>query len=167
MLSFVNRRVDSGIKNHAAAPINIALFAAVLAISPLAAAQSTFQGDWQYKQSCGAEHSAELHLKQSGNNVTGEWSDGSARGDGDSGSLQGVLENQRLNVAYCNDDASRKTEDAVCPVFNHARSDYYVLRGDNLDWYQRADKNGHPYLTLHRVIRGNRTPVDTQCADDQ
>ncbi|MBB6243158.1 hypothetical protein [Rhodanobacter sp. MP1X3] len=134
-------------------------------VVPPVMAQSSFQGDWLYQQTCGWKHSADLHLTQQGNEVKGHWGDGTARGHGDSGSLQGTLKGKKLLVGYCNDDPA-SNDGAICPNFDKDQPDYYVLRGDELDWYQKFGDKHRKYLTLHREIKGKKTPTDDHCPDD-
>jgi hypothetical protein len=136
-----------------------------LALAAPAWAQPGLQGDWEYQQSCGWRHAAGTHLVVQGDKVSGTWSDGSGRGIGESGSLQGEVRNGKLYVHFCTADES--DPDAPCTNFDTSNTDYYVLRGDQLDWYRQGDGDGRKYLTLHRRIAGKKIPTDDHCDDEQ
>ncbi len=143
-----------------------------LMVVPPVMAQSSFQGDWLYQQTCGWKHSANLHLTQQGNQVKGHWGDGTARGHGEGGSLEGTLTGGTLLVHFCVDDPEDGSAATKCPQFNQTITDHFVLHKNDLIWYQQIGKaNDHPthdkYLMLHRVISGKKTPVDNDCPDDE
>jgi hypothetical protein len=128
-------------------------------------AQSTFQGDWSYQQSCGWRHTANLGLKQKDNKVTGQWDDGT-KIRGENGDLQGKIVSGKLYVRYCNED-DQSNEVSVCPKFNsNDRPDYYILNGEQLIWYKVFGSGYRKYLTLHRVIKGKAFPTDNHCPED-
>lgn len=131
----------------------------------------SFEGEWAYRQSCGWQHSAELHLEQRGDQVQGRWSDGSARGRGSEGELRGALQAGKLHVNFCVQDPEEGM--STCPEFNEKVSDRFVLQKDTLVWYQQYGTRNKgdtvsykKYLTLHRVRPGRQIPVDKHCPDD-
>jgi hypothetical protein len=144
-----------------------ACLVAGLALASPAMAQSGLQGDWVYQQTCGWRHAANANLKVQGDKATGTWSDGSGRGIGESGSLQGEVRDGKLYAHFCTDDPQAADPDAQCTNFDVSHTDYYVLRGDQLDWYQQSGKQYGKYLTLHRKIPGKKTPTDDHCEGEQ
>lgn len=137
-----------------------------LAITSPAMAAAGFQGDWAYHQTCGWRHAAGVSLKVRDGKVTGNWSDGSARGIGEQGSLQGDIRDGKLYVHFCTDSPEQMASDVGCTNFDTTQTDYFVLRGDQLDWYRQSDDNAK-YLTLHRKIAGKKTPTDNHCEGEQ
>jgi hypothetical protein len=147
--------------------IRLAGLVAGLALAVPALAQSGFQGDWVYQQTCGWRHAANANLKVQDDKATGTWSDGSGRGIGEAGALQGEIRDGKLVAHFCTNDPQADDPDAACSNFNMSQADYYVLRGDQLDWYQQSGKDYQKYLTLHRKIAGKKTPTDDHCEDGQ
>ncbi|OZI61898.1 hypothetical protein CAL28_21905 [Bordetella genomosp. 11] len=126
-----------------------------------------FQGDWVYQQTCGWRHAAGVSLKVRDGKATGNWSDGSGRGIGEQGSLQGDIRDGKLYAHFCTDSPEQMASDVGCTNFDTTQADYFVLRGDQLDWYQPWGKKNVKYLTLHRKIAGKRTPTDNRCEGEQ
>jgi len=131
-------------------------------------AAKAFAGNWKYKQTCGYQHSATVTLTQTGENVTGDWTDGT-RLSGSDGSLKGTIRNGRLYVRYCGGDEHAGY--AVCPSYETEESDYFAREGSDLDWYRKIGKKAEStyekYVVLHPVIKGQRLPVDGHCTDDK
>lgn len=67
-----------------------------------------FSGEWAYAKRCDLGHYLSLHLKQHGDRVTGDWSEGT-NVRGSDGQLQGQVRGGRLYVRYCSDDGERAT----------------------------------------------------------
>lgn len=134
-------------------------------------AKPSFQGDWLYHQECGFWHSAELHLVQQGEQITGTWSDGIAKGTGHGsfGSLHGAVMQGALHVNFC--EAPDSAGKFTCPTFNTSIADRFVIHGNDLTWFRQSGGPPGPvsfdkYITLHRVIQGRKPVADTRCPDD-
>jgi hypothetical protein len=129
---------------------------------------NTFAGDWKYKQICGYQHSATVTLTQTGEDVTGEWTDGT-RLNGSDGSLKGRIRDGKLYVRYCGGDEHAGYP--VCPSYETEESGYLSRLGSDLVWYRRVGKKEgntfEKYVVLHPVIKGKRLPVDDHCTDDE
>lgn len=129
------------------------------------ASAKAFFGNWKYKQTCGYQHSATLSLTQAGEDVTGDWTDGT-RLNGSDGSLKGSIRNGRLYVHYCGGDVHAGY--AVCPTYETEESDYFTREGHDLAWYRKSGQQPHvtyeKYVVLHPVIKGQQLPVDNDCA---
>lgn len=127
-----------------------------------------FAGDWKYKQTCGYQHSATLTLTQTGEDVTGDWTDGT-RLNGSDGSLKGRIRDGKLYVRYCGGDEHAGY--AICPSYETEESGYFTRQGTDLVWYRRVGKKEESifekYVVLHPVIKGKRLPVDDHCTADQ
>jgi hypothetical protein len=156
---------------HSQSRKNLALPLILLALAcPVAAsaADNGFNGRWAYEQTCGAQHVASVQLAQTGNQVSGKWSDGSTRGSGTSGQLEGSVANGKLFVRYCGDDENSDAN--VCPSFDSETSDYFMRDGADLVWYRISDsgKKGDfdKYLVLHRVVAGQPAVKDDRCDDN-
>lgn len=141
------------------------MFIGGLALAAPAVAQPGMQGDWVYQQTCGWRHAAGVRLTVQGDKVSGTWSDGSGRGIGEAGSLQGEIRNGKLYAHFCTADES--ASEPLCTDFDPSYTEYYVLRGNQLDWYRGDGKKYRKYLTLHRKIPGKKIPTDDHCDDDQ
>jgi hypothetical protein len=146
----------------------LALALGLMASMPILA-QTSFQGDWLYEQTCGWEQATNLTLNQQGAVVKGTWADGSARGHGDTGTLEGTVKDGKLWVSFCTDDEAGS--DKPCTTFDTQDQDYYTLRGNDLTWYRQFGKNANvtyeKYVTLHRQIKGKKTITDDRCPDEQ
>lgn len=141
------------------------LCAACAADTPKGAA---FAGNWEYKQTCGYEHSATVTLAQNGKDVSGDWTDGT-RLNGSDGSLDGRIRDGKLYVRYCGGDEHAGY--AICPSYEAEESAYFTRQGNDLVWYRRVGKREEntfeKYVVLHPVLKGKRLPVDDHCTDDQ
>ncbi|MHB1056291.1 MAG: hypothetical protein ACYC0F_00230 [Rhodanobacter sp.] len=126
-----------------------------------------FAGDWKYKQTCGYQHSTTVTLTQTGEDVTGDWADGT-RLNGSDGSLEGHIRDDKLFVRYCGGDEHAGYP--ICPSYETEESGYFTRKGNDLVWYRRIGKkeenNFEKYVVLHPVIRGKHLPVDDHCTDD-
>ena len=145
----------------------IALSACVTRASD-AAPSNVFSGSWKYQQTCGSQHSATLTLHHAGDDVTGDWTDGTSL-SGSDGSLKGSIREGKLFVRYCgNDDQAGY---AICPKYEPEESDYFVPVGGDLVWYRMVGKKGantfDKYVVLHAVIKGEPLPVDNHCSDHE
>lgn len=127
------------------------------------AASDTYSGHWMYLQTCGWEHVATLNLEQTGNTVTGKWSDGT-RVRGSEGSLKGELRDGTLYVRFCGVDESSGY--SVCPKFDSEITDHLIRRGSALVWYQGSGKQFDEYLVLHPAVHGKATVKDSNCSND-
>jgi hypothetical protein len=124
----------------------------------------TFAGDWKYKQSCGYQHSATVTLTQTGEDVAGDWTDGT-RLNGSDGSLKGRIRDDKLYVRYCGGDEHAGYP--ICPSYETEESAYFIRKGNDLAWYRRVGNTFEKYVVLHPVIKGKHLPVDDHCTDDQ
>lgn len=127
------------------------------------AASDAYSGHWMYQQTCGWGHIATLDLEQTGNTVTGKWSDGT-RVRGAEGSLEGELRDGTLYVRFCGIDESSGY--SVCPKFDSEVTDHLIRRGSALVWYQGSGKQFDEYLVLHPVLHGKTTVKDSNCSND-
>jgi hypothetical protein len=127
-----------------------------------------FAGDWKYKQTCGYQHSATVTLIQTGEDVAGDWTDGT-RLSGSDGSLKGRIRGGKLYVRYCGGDEHAGY--TICPNYETEEGGYFTRQGRDLVWYRRIGKpeesTFEKYVVLHPVIKGKRLAVDDHCADDQ
>ena len=157
-------------RRHRSAFVLGALIVAQIFCATHAADFSTtsFAGDWKYKQTCGYQHSATLTLTESGEGVTGDWTDGT-RLSGSDGSLKGSIRNGKMYVRYCGGDEHAGY--AVCPSYEKEESDYFTREGNDLAWYRKAGKKSaatyEKYVVLHPVIKGQKLPLDNHCTDDK
>ena len=133
-----------------------------------ATASKAFSGNWKYQQTCGSQHSATLVLSQTGNDVTGDWTDGT-RMSGSDGSLKGSVRNGKLFVRYCG--ADEQAGYVICPTYEAEESDYFIRKGKDLVWYRMIGKKGantfDKYMVLHPVVKGQPLPVDNHCSDNE
>jgi hypothetical protein len=162
-------------RSHLRLPKNM-LFLGALALAQAlsvanasdAAASKTFSGHWKYQQTCGSQHSATLTLSQAGDDVTGDWTDGT-RLSGSDGSLKGSVRDGKLFVRYCGGD--KQSGYAVCPTYEAEDSDYFIRNGKDLVWYRMVGKKGahtfDKYVVLHPIIKGKPLPVDDHCTDNE
>lgn len=134
------------------------------ALTACAAKPQDFQGKWVYKQACGQYHVAEVKLTQSGNDVSGEWSDGNQHAGAD-GKLEGHVRGEKLFVRYCGND--EQAGYAVCPKYESDETDYFVRQGKELIWYQmigkKSDNTFRKYVILHPVSGNESTAMDAKC----
>ncbi|MET0256062.1 MAG: lysozyme inhibitor LprI family protein [Luteibacter sp.] len=130
---------------------------------------ATIVGDWGYRSDCNMGHSAQLGIAaSSAATAEGTWSDGT-RNSGNSGQFKGEWRDGKLYVRFCAEDAERGGY-PVCPAFGEVDA-YVAPAGKRLDWY-RADGPASEgkfskYVTLDRVPKGGKVPLDTQCKDEQ
>jgi len=121
-------------------------------------AVAAIAGDWGYRTDCNLGHSVELHVP-AGTAPEGTWSDGT-RTMGSSGRFKGEWRDGKLYMRFCAEEAERGGYPA-CPAFGEV--DGYVMPdGKRLAWY-RADEK---YVSLERVAKGGKAPLDKQCRDD-
>jgi hypothetical protein len=144
------------------------LLAGVGCLSPVLAADDSFNGSWGYEQTCGMQHVADVRLSQKGDAVTGDWSDGSARGSGTYGKLLGTVKEGKLFVRYCGGDDNSAYD--ICPSYQAEASDYFVRQGKDLVWYKMdgtpSESKFIKYLVLHQEVKGKPVILDTRCTDE-
>ncbi|HEY9133207.1 MAG TPA: hypothetical protein VIM98_15745 [Dyella sp.] len=135
----------------------------VQGIGVACAADRSFDGDWIYKQACGQHHAAHFTLTQNGDEVAGDWSDGT-QASGSDGKLKGDIHDGKLFVRYCGNDESAGY--AVCPNYEDDETDYFVRDGADLVWYRMLGKKGDnrfkKYVVLH-PSHGRAVPADNDC----
>lgn len=115
-------------------------------------------GDWGYRTDCNLGHAVELHIPE-GAAPEGTWSDGT-RSMGSSGRFKGEWRDGKLYMRFCAEEAERGGY-PVCPAFGDVDG-YVTPEGKRLAWY-RADEK---YVSLERVAKGGKAPLDTKCKDD-
>lgn len=129
--------------------------------STAATPQSNFAGSWAYIKKCDHGHSLNLTIEQTGEHVTGEWSEGTNLRGGD-GKLKGNVRGGKLFVRYCSTDGEATM--SVCPEYD----DYEDLFELNETGLVRSRKSGSNYekdVTLHRDDLGKDVPIDNNCYD--
>jgi len=126
--------------------------------SRLNSTSEAFSGHWLYKQTCGYEHSVDLVFEQKGDDVTGQWSEGT-RMNGSFGSLKGRTQDGRLYMRYCEGD--ERTGYTKCPEYDSESTDYFVRKGNDLVRYKSAGAGVarifEQDLVLHQAIQGKPT----------
>jgi hypothetical protein len=131
------------------------------------AANNPYIGSWAYKQTCGPRHAAEIRLTQSGEEIVGDWSDGT-RSAGSDGHLKGQLREGKLVVRYCSSD--ERGGYAVCPSYEAQESDYFVRADQDLVWFRQVgagnSRRFERYLVLHPVVGGKASVMDSRCTSD-
>ncbi|MXV11149.1 hypothetical protein DYQ93_08955 [Xanthomonas sp. LMG 8992] len=120
-----------------------------------------FSGEWAYAKRCDLGHYLSLHLKQHGDRVTGDWSEGT-NVRGSDGQLQGQVRGGRLYVRYCSDDGERGY--ATCPAFS-GPEDQFQLENGQLVRYEKYGSDYRRTVALYPDIEGKEVPFDQQCAD--
>ena len=122
------------------------------------AGASAVAGDWGYRTDCNLGHAVELHIPK-GAAPEGAWADGT-RSMGSSGRFKGEWRDGKLYMRFCAEEAERGGY-PVCPAFGE-EDGYVTPEGKRLAWY-RADEK---YVSLERVAKGGKAPLDTTCKDD-
>lgn len=122
------------------------------------AGASAVAGDWGYRTDCNLGHAVELHIPK-GAAPEGTWADGN-RSMGSSGRFKGEWRDGKLYMRFCAEEAERGGY-PVCPAFGDVDG-YVTPEGKRLAWY-RADEK---YVSLERVAKGGKAPLDTTCKDD-
>lgn len=122
------------------------------------AGASAVAGDWGYRTDCNLGHAVELHIPE-GAAPEGTWADGT-RSMGSSGRFKGEWRDGKLYMRFCAEEAERGGY-PVCPAFGDVNG-YVTPEGKRLAWY-RADEK---YVSLERVAKGGKAPLDTTCKDD-
>lgn len=115
-------------------------------------------GDWGYRSDCNLGHAVELHIPE-GAAPEGTWADGT-RSMGSSGRFKGEWRDGKLYMRFCAEEAERGGY-PVCPAFGDVNG-YVTPEGKRLAWY-RADEK---YVSLERVAKGGKAPLDTTCKDE-
>jgi uncharacterized protein YecT (DUF1311 family) len=137
--------------------------------APSAAGGSAIVGDWGYRTDCNLGHSAQFGVTvSSATTAEGTWSDGT-RDSGNQGQFKGEWRDGKLYVRFCAEQAERGGY-PVCPSFGEVDA-YVTPAGKRLDWYRAegpaSEGRFSKYVTLDRVPKGGRAPLDTQCKDDR
>jgi uncharacterized protein YecT (DUF1311 family) len=132
-----------------------------------AAGGTAILGDWGYRSDCNLGHAAQLGVTAStAKTAEGTWSDGTHQ-SGSQGRFKGEWRDGKLYTRFCADPAERGGYPA-CPAYGDV-SAYVVPEGKRLAWYQvegpASEGNYSKYVTLDRVPKGGRAPLDTQCKD--
>ncbi|MGE7136116.1 lysozyme inhibitor LprI family protein [Luteibacter sp. NPDC031894] len=117
-------------------------------------------GDWGYRTECNLGHFVQLHVSSLGAAPEGTWSDGN-HSMGSSGRFKGEWRDGKLYLRFCADETERDGYPA-CPAFGNVDG-YVVPEGKRLAWYH-ADSS--KYVSLDRVAKGGKAPLDKQCKDD-
>lgn len=133
--------------------------------APSAAGGSGIVGDWGYRSDCNLGHAAQLGVTaSSATTAEGTWSDGT-RDSGNQGQFKGEWRDGKLYVRFCAEQAERGGY-PVCPAFGEVDA-YVTPAGKRLDWYRAegpaSEGRFSKYLTLDRVPKGGRAPLDEQC----
>lgn len=127
--------------------------------APAAQGARAVAGDWGYRTDCNLGHYVELHVPATGAVPEGTWSDGT-RTEGSQGRFKGEWRDGKLYLRFCAEEAERGGYPA-CPAFGDVDG-YVQPEGKQLAWY-RADSK---YVSLERVAKGGKAPLDKQCKDD-
>lgn len=135
---------------------------------PATAAASRFEGVWHSRTSLAQDHDLEgattLALRQYGNVVCGEWSEGVGTGKLLGGNLVGRIDGRRMKARI-----GEEIYWARSAEFPNQRSEpaLFVLQGRELAWYVRDDAGR---LVKQQVFvraddRGAANPVDVEFTD--
>ncbi|SKB44790.1 Uncharacterized conserved protein YecT, DUF1311 family [Luteibacter sp. 22Crub2.1] len=133
------------------------------------AAGTSITGDWGYRSDCNLGHSAQLGVTASSATAAeGTWSDGT-RVSGNQGKFKGEWRQGKLYLRFCAEDAERGGY-PVCPAFSDVAA-YVAPEGKRLTWFQvdgpASEGTFSKYVTLDRVPKGGRAPLDKPCKDGQ
>ncbi|NID13958.1 lysozyme inhibitor LprI family protein [Luteibacter yeojuensis] len=120
-------------------------------------------GDWGYRSDCNLGHYVQLHVPATGSAEEGMWSDGT-RTEGSSGRFKSEWRDGKLYLRFCADEAERGGY-PVCPAYGDADA-YVVPEGKRLAWYRTDEKFTSKYVSLERVAKGGKAPLDKQCKND-
>lgn len=146
--------------------LGVLLFAATVLTTSCSSAASAakvsqFAGKWAYAKKCDSGHYLGLDIRQSGDRVSGDWSEGTnARGS--DGKLEGQVRGDKLYVRYCSDDG--EVGYAACPEYSGAE-DYFLIDKGTLVRYQKYGSSYRRGVTLHPDGAGKDVPFDTECMD--
>jgi len=131
------------------------------------ASKGAVAGDWGYRSDCNVGHYAELGVANAGAAPEGTWSDGT-RTSGEQGQFKGEWRDGKLYLRFCAETEERGGY-PVCPAFGDVDA-YVVPEGKRLAWYRvdgpASENHFKHYVTLDRVPKGGKAPLDTQCKDD-
>ena len=123
----------------------------------------SFSGTWNYEKKCGFGHFVTISLKQSGDSISGTWSEGTIV-KGSDGQFAGKLRGNRLYVRYCgHDEASGYS---LCPEFD-AESDYFIHVGDSLIRFRMFGTAYREDISLHRQTSRNSERIDESACGDE
>ncbi|MDR6674224.1 hypothetical protein [Xanthomonas sp. 1678] len=145
--------------------LGILLFAAtVLPASVASAAKAPpFEGKWAYANKCGSGHYLGINLRQSGDRVSGNWSEGTNVHGGD-GKLEGQLRGKKLYVRYCSDD--EEVGYADCPEFS-GDEDYFRVDRGMLVRYKKYGSSYVRTVALYPDVIGKDVPLVEECLDEE
>lgn len=142
--------------------------AIIACCGPLKATDSKFRGNWSYKQTCGRQHSASIHFIEKGSEVSGDWEDGSAKGQYSEGQLKGNIKGEKLFVSYCSIDEN--SGHSICPSYDAKETDYFIRKGETIIWFRmtgkRQENKFKKYITLYPEVNGKPSIIDRQCIDE-
>ncbi|MBO9834779.1 hypothetical protein [Xanthomonas phaseoli] len=133
------------------------------ASSASASKAPSFSGEWAYAKKCDLGHYLSLHLQQSGDRVTGDWSEGT-NVRGSDGKLQGQIRDGILYARYCSDDGEGGY--SVCPAFS-GPDDQFRFENGVLVRYQKYGSDYRRSVALHPDVAGKDVPFDRQCTDSE
>ena len=123
----------------------------------------SFSGTWNYEEKCGFGHFVTISFKQSGDPISGTWSEGTIV-KGSDGQFAGKLRGNRLYVRYCgHDEASGYS---LCPEFD-AESDYFIHVGDSLIRFRMFGTAYREDISLHRQTSRNSERIDESACGDE
>ncbi|QNH22922.1 hypothetical protein HEP73_03871 [Xanthomonas sp. GW] len=155
-----------GSGNYGLRLLGVLFFAATVLTAACSSAASAakvppFAGKWGYAKKCDLGHYLGLDLQQSGDRVSGDWSEGTnARGS--DGRLEGRVRGNKLYVRYCSDDG--EVGYAVCPEYSGAE-DYFLIEQETLVRYQKYGSSYRRGVALHPDRPGKEVPFDKDCMD--
>ncbi|WP_373753682.1 hypothetical protein [Neisseria weixii] len=107
------------------------------------AQQPSFTGTWSYStQTEDATGGKEIVLKQTGNTVTGEWSEGTSTGSVGNGKAKGYIKDGKLFLGYCSISG---TEYKVCPEYEEDKSYFIIKNNKMIEYYLVNNGSGSTY----------------------
>ncbi|MBO9874472.1 MULTISPECIES: hypothetical protein [Xanthomonas] len=131
--------------------------------SAYARKSTTFSGEWGYAKRCDLGHYLGLHLRQHGDRVTGDWSEGT-NAHGNDGQLQGEVRGGTLYIRYCSEDGGKSY--AACPAFS-GPEDRFRLQNGLLVRYRKYGSGYRRDVALHPSVAGKDVPFDQECMDQE
>lgn len=107
------------------------------------AQQPFFTGTWSYSTQAGdTVGGKEIVLKQTGDVVTGEWSEGISTGSVGNGKAKGYIKDGKLFLGYCSISG---TEYKTCPEYEEDKS-YFIIKNNKMIEYYLVNKgDGRKY----------------------
>jgi hypothetical protein len=132
----------------------------LLLYANIATAADPFSGEWAH-YSCEWRHSVHLKIVVSGNDVTGDWADGTIRSVW-GGKLSGTIRDGRLVVRRCTDDGPDHQGMSWCPEYERT-ADILKPVGKNMVWYTEGPTGKKKYLTLKPYSRAREEAFWKKC----